>query len=70
MNPRDGYVDYESFGAVGDGVSDASLPAERPFPYARCREVRIRGLTTASGCKPRLSPQERMAAQTAVVEED
>ena len=74
MEFRDGWVDYEAFGAQGDGVHDGVediVPtAERPFPYDVCRKVTVRGLTTASGEKPRLSPSERMGASTVVVEED
>ncbi len=35
-------------------------PADRPFPYAPCRKVRVRGLTTASGKKPRVSANSQI----------
>ena len=38
-----------------DGGRDIQ-PADRPFPYTWCRRVEIRGLTTASGKAPRVSP--------------
>jgi len=50
--------------------TDQPLPGERPFPYAPCRKVVVRGLKTASGKAPRLSPNEKMAAHTQVIEED
>ena len=53
-----------------DGVNDITPSAERPFPYEPCRQVTVRGLTTASGKKPRLSPNEKMGASTVVIEED
>jgi hypothetical protein len=43
------------------------LPVERPFPYKRCQTVRVRGLTTASGKPPRVSPNA--ALEGIVVEE-
>ena len=53
-----------------DGVEQASGSEERPFPYTPCRQVRLRGLTTASGLRPRLSPDATMTAHTAVIKED
>ena len=53
-----------------DGVEDITPTAARPFPYEPCRKVTVRGLTTASGMKPKLSPSEKMDAHTAVIEED
>ena len=45
-----------------DGVNDVSLTPERPFRYAPCRKLTVRGLETASGLKPRISPSARLAA--------
>jgi hypothetical protein len=45
------------------------LTAERPFPYARCQTVRVRGLSTASGKKPLVSPNAEIQRDTIVVEE-
>jgi len=42
--------------------------AEGPFPYKLCQRVKIRGLTTASGKKPRVSPNVRLAESVVVVE--
>jgi hypothetical protein len=33
---------------------------QRPFPYAPCQILRVRGLTTASGKQPRISPDARI----------
>jgi hypothetical protein len=52
-----------------DGVEDVTPTAERPFPYEVCKKVRIRGLKTASGKKPRLSPSEVIRANTVVIED-
>jgi hypothetical protein len=41
---------------------------ERPFPYARCQTVRIRGLSTASGKKPLVSPNAELADSIMVEE--
>ncbi len=53
-----------------DGVEGITPPAERPFPYEPCRKVTVRGLTTASGMKPKLSPSKNMDAHTVVIKED
>jgi hypothetical protein len=57
-------------GEVHDGVSEISPGEEAPFPYDPCREVKVRGLTTASGKKPRISPNERLSASVVVIEEE
>jgi hypothetical protein len=49
---------------------DEDITPTRPFPYEPCRKITVRGLTTASGMKPKLSPREKMDAYTVVVEED
>lgn len=41
--------------------------ADAPFPYAICRQVTIRRLTTASGKKPRISPNAWLAESVVVV---
>lgn len=43
--------------------------AERPFPYARCQKVRVRGLSTASGTKPQVSPNAELQNSVVVIEE-
>ncbi|MBN1584662.1 MAG: hypothetical protein JXA89_28400 [Anaerolineae bacterium] len=55
---------------VHDGVKNITPTVERPFPYEVCKKVRVRGLTTASGKKPRLSPNERISANMVVITED
>jgi hypothetical protein len=58
-DPDEGYV-YE----------DALPPAaERPFPYTRCEKVRVQGLTTASGKRPRISPNADLQQAIVVVED-
>jgi len=56
--------------AMYDGVVEITPAAERPFPYELCKTVRIRGLETASGLKPQLSPSEAIRAQTVLIKED
>jgi hypothetical protein len=46
-----------------------SDPAKSPFPYARCQKLTVRGLTTASGKKPRVSPNTDVENSLVVVEE-
>jgi hypothetical protein len=45
-------------------------PADRPFPYARCEKLRVRGLTTASGKKPRVSPNAQIEKSIVLIEGD
>jgi hypothetical protein len=45
-----------------------SDPADSPFPYRQCQQVKVRGLTTASGKKPRISPNGKVETSVVVVE--
>jgi len=58
------FADPDDTHAVAE--TDA-LPAERPFPYARCQKLTVRGLSTASGKQPQLSPNAAVQ-QTVVVD--
>lgn len=53
-------------------TGDEALPPvnERPFPYATCRTVHLRGLSTASGKQPQISPNPEIQNRIAVVRED
>jgi len=51
-----------------DGVGEITPTTERPFPYAPCQKVTVKGLTTASGKKPRVSPNAQIGALTVVTE--
>ncbi len=44
-------------------------PAESAFPYIRCRKVTVRGLTTASGKKPRVSSNAQVERSVVLVEQ-
>jgi hypothetical protein len=44
-----------------------SKQVEPRFPYVRCQQVEISELTTASGLKPRVSPNAALAASVKVV---
>jgi hypothetical protein len=60
--------DYQGMYLFCDpGGSD---PADSSFPYSRCQQVKIRGLTTASGKKPRISPNAQVEKSVVVVEQD
>ena len=43
-----------------------SDPADSPFPYRRCQKVKISGLSTASGKKPRISPNTQLTKRVTV----
>ncbi len=59
--------DYQGMYLFCDpGSSD---PADSAFPYALCQKVTILGLTTASGKKPRISPNAQVEKSVVVVEE-
>lgn len=72
-NTPDGYegpfylMDPDGFQTDG-GASE--LPGARPFPYRLCERLSVRGLTTASGKRPRLSPNAKMGKVIVVVEEE
>ena len=53
-----------------DGVTELPPPEDRPYPYESCRRVEVRGLKTASGKKPRLSPSEMISGSTVVIDKD
>jgi hypothetical protein len=60
------FTDPDNMHAAGQVVTP---PAERPFPYERCQKVRVRGLLTASGKPPQVSPNAEIQQDTIVVEE-
>jgi hypothetical protein len=60
---------YEGMRLFSDPDGNESSPlAERPFPYARCERITIKGLTTASGKRPSLPPGLAAEGKTVVVE--
>jgi hypothetical protein len=60
------FTDPDNTGA--DNVEQV-LPEDRPFRYERCRKVTVRGLTTASGKAPQISPNASVRESTVVIEE-
>jgi hypothetical protein len=55
--------------SLNDGISDTAPTTERPYSYELCRKVHIRDLTTVSGKKPRLSPNETLCTTTTLIDE-
>jgi hypothetical protein len=51
-----------------DPAGGTAAPGAQPFPYRLTEQVTIRKLTTASGLKPRNSPDSGFAARVRVVE--
>lgn len=49
---------------------DPGRAAEHPFPYQPCRKVTLRGVKTASGFPPKLSPNPDLAGHTQIVIQD
>ena len=60
------FTDPDNTQSDGD---DATTSAERPFPYERCKRLRVQGLSTASGRKPQVSPNAEIQKSTVVIEE-
>ncbi len=59
--------DYQGlFFFSNPGGSD---PADSAFPYARCQKLTVRGLTTASEIKPRISTNSQVEGSVELVEE-
>jgi hypothetical protein len=49
------------------GLDNATPAGERPFPYRRCEKVTLRGLSTASGKRPQVSPHGEAMKDTVVI---
>lgn len=64
--------DYDGMYFFGDpdGSAEGDLPPrdERPFPYAPCKSVTVKGLKTASGKTPRLSSSDALSETTLEIE--
>jgi len=58
------FTDPDEMSAGGETLP---LPTDRPFPYQRCRQVTVRGLSTASGKDPQISPNAALQQEIAVV---
>ena len=63
-NHPEGYQGLYFLSNPGD-----SDPADSPFPYARCQKITVRGLTTASGKKPRISPNAEVEKSVVLMED-
>ncbi|HPT97526.1 MAG TPA: hypothetical protein PLU39_06620, partial [Armatimonadota bacterium] len=61
--------EYEGMYLFTDPDGAAKSDQARPFPYKLTEKVIIRGLKTASGKKPLLSPDPEMAKSTIVIEQ-
>ncbi len=63
--------DYQGlyFFSDPDGGKDIKQ-AKRPFPYKRCQTLRVQGLTTASGKRPRVSPSADIEKSVVFIERD
>jgi hypothetical protein len=61
--------EYEGMYLFSDPDGAAKSDQARPFPYRLTEKVIIRGLKTASGKKPLLSPDPEMAKSTTVIEQ-
>ena len=70
-NTPDGYEGMYFFtdpDGFSNGVDDIEGIEERPYPYEPTRQVNVRGLTTASGKAPRVSPNAVLCKQVTVKE--
>jgi hypothetical protein len=62
--------DYRGPYLFTDPDGTATVAAARPFPYRLTEQVTIRNLTTASGQKPRTSPDPEFNTRVRVIEEN
>ena len=61
--------DYQGMHLLSDPDAGKNIkPADRLFPYQRCQRLRVRGLTTASGKKPRVSSNSRIQKGVTLIE--
>lgn len=63
-NHPDGYEGLSFFSNPRGGA-----PADSPFPYARCRKLTVKGLTTASGKASRVSSNAEVEKSVVLVKE-
>ncbi len=71
LNTPEGYEGMYFFtdpDGFHDDVNDVKVTDDRPFPYASCKQITLRGLTTASGKSPRISPNASLSEQVTVSE--
>lgn len=68
-HPED-YQGMYLFGDPSGNAEDTAPDAERPYPYKLTERVKVRGLVTASGKKPLISPNPEVAKRIQVIEED
>ncbi len=59
--------DYQGMYLFGDPGGKPGV--DPPFPYIWCKKITVRNLTTASGKKPRISPNPQFAESVVLVEE-
>ena len=64
----DGMYYFTDHDDVQDGVNEVTLSENRPFPYAPCEKIEVRGLETASGKKPKTSPNTEVNASVLIEE--
>lgn len=66
-HPRDyqGMYFFSDPGGTYDGGKDSG-----PFPYTLCQKLRVRGLNTASGKKPRISSNAQVEKSIVLIEGD
>lgn len=50
--------------------AESTEPEDHPFSYVLCKKLNVRNLTTASGMKPRVSPNARVRNSVVLVEGD
>jgi len=55
-NTPEGHEGMYWFSDPDAAFGEGELPVERPYPYAACERLTVRGLETASGKDPKLSP--------------
>ena len=58
--------DYEGMHFLSDPDGGRTLPEKRPYPYASCRKIVIKDLTTASGMEPRICSNKSVASSVVV----
>ena len=59
---------YQGMYFFSDPDGGKHIKQDRPFPYTLCQKLRVRGLTTASGKKPRISPNAQIEKSTVLIE--
>jgi len=66
VDDRNHPEDYEGMYFLSNPDGSRDLPEKRPYPYAHCKKIVVKGLTTASGLPPKVCANASVASSVVV----